>query len=527
MRAGPFLVGLVVMGCEPLQSTGGEEEGPASGAQTALVVSPAGIDFGSVSALSLAGAQQHFTVTNAGELPLAVHGHDEVVALEGSGGAFSIESDPYFELLPGEQRELNIRFRPDTDGVWSGEVRVNYGLESLWLVGEGRAPVLEVTTEAAEPTAFGCVDVGEVMLENVGSLDLTVSGWEIEGAAAWSVDPVAGLTVEPGARFAVPLRFAPDWDGLPGGARDAVLTLVTNDPQQPSLRLRLEGLAYEGELVSDAFVYRPETVADILLVADTEATLGAYVRTRGVEALGPMLDALDEANVNHHIAALTGGDSCPASLPSYASSSRSPNYRSRTVESALVDGVAGDGDGVLLKHASSSLGLSCFDGFLRDGAQLHVVAVAGGPHEGMGTPFALAASLLAGLGDAAPLASEVVVSAVAAAETAACAGASYGAVYIDAALASGGSLVELCQEDWGPGFAALAGVSAASAEGSLSRALEQVPLPSSIEVTVDGTRFTGWTYNGETNAIDFLESEAPPAGSAVIIDYMREVACAE
>ena len=305
-----------------------------------------------------------------------------------------------------------------------------------------------------------------------------------------------------------------------------MLTLVTNDPQQPSLRLRLEGLAYEGELVSDAFVYRPETVADILLVADTEATLGAYVRTRGVEALGPMLDALDEANVNHHMPH-SREDNCPASLPSYASSSRSPNYRSRTVESALLDGVAGDGDGVLLKHASSSLGLACFDGFLREGAQLHVVAVAGGPREGIGTPSALAASLLAGLGDAAPLASEVVVSAVAAAETAACAGASYGAVYIDAALASGGSLVELCQEDWGPGFSALAGVSAASAEGSLSRVLEQVPLPSSIEVTVDGTRFTGWTYNGETNAIDFLESEARFAGSAVVIDYMREVACAE
>ena len=130
------------------------------------------------------------------------------MALEGSGGAFSIESDPYFELLPGEQRELNIRFRPDTDGVWSGEVRVNYGLESLWLVGEGRAPVLEVTTDAAEPTAFGCVDVGEVMLENgEASLSLSPAG-RSKALRAWSVDPVAGLTVEPGARCGAPALCA-------------------------------------------------------------------------------------------------------------------------------------------------------------------------------------------------------------------------------------------------------------------------------------------------------------------------------
>ncbi len=525
MRAGPLLVGLVVVGCEPMQSTGVQEDSEAKGSQTALVVSPAGIDFGSVSALSLAGAQQHFTVTNAGEVPLAVHGHDEVVSLEGAGGVFAIEADPYFELLPGEQRELNIRFRPDTDGVWSGEVRVNYGLETLWLAGEGRAPVIEVNSQSVEPTAFGCVEMGEIMLENRGSLPLAVSGWDLEGAAAWSVDPMEGAVVEPGARLAVPLRFAPGWDGLPGGARDAVLTLATNDPQQPLVRVLLEGLAYEGELVSEAFTYRPETRADILLVADTEATLGAYVRTRGVAALGPLLDALDAANVNHHIAALTGGEGCPASVPFFASSSRSPNYRSRTLESALVEGTSGEGDGELLKHASSSLGLSCFEGFLREGAQLHVVAVAGGPHEGFGPPSLAAAAHLESLEDAAPLAAEVVVSAVAAAEAEACAGASYGAVYIDAALASGGLLVELCQDDWGPGFAALAGVSAASAEGALSRDLEQVPLPSSIEVTVDGAAFAGWTYNEDTNTIEFLETEAPAAGSEVTIDYMRAVAC--
>lgn len=527
MRSGFFVLGLSSVGCEPMQSTGVvEQDGPVGG-QTALVVSPAGIDFGTVSALSPAGAQQHFTVTNAGEVPLAVHGHDEVVALEGEGGVFSIESEPYFELLPGEAREFNIRFRPDSDGLWSGEVRVNYGLETLWLVGEGRAPVLKLSERPVVPTAFGCVSHGELMLENLGSLALEVGGWDLEGADAWSLDPMAGVVVEPEARLAVPLRFAPSWDGLPGGARDAVLTLSTSDPQQPVVRIPLEGLAYEGELVTEAFTYRPETLADILVVADTEATMGAYVRTRGVDALDPLLDALDEANVNHHLAGLTGGDSCPASVPSYASSSRSPNYRRRTVETALAQGTSGEGDGQLLKHASAALGMPCFEGFLREGAQLHVVAIAGGPHEGVAPPPAAAAGYLAGLGDAAPQASEVVVSTVAAAEPEACAGASYGEVYIDAALASGGNLVELCQADWGAGFAALAEVSAASAEGALSRTLEQVPLPSSIEVTVDGEPFSGWTHDPESNAIDFLESEAPAPGSEVVIHYMRAVACSE
>ena len=139
---GLFLV-VLCGACEPLLSARGPGGGDGSLAgEGLLVISPAEIDFGAVSVAADGPGVRSFTVTNAGGSRLTVHGHDEVIDLtEGASEVFTVDAEPYFELEPGEARRLEVTFTAPTEGSWAGQLRVNYGVETVELSGSGRAPV--------------------------------------------------------------------------------------------------------------------------------------------------------------------------------------------------------------------------------------------------------------------------------------------------------------------------------------------------------------------------------------------------
>ena len=521
MRPAFASLALGLAACEPFQTTW--DTGSAEGAsdQQALVVTPAAIDFGTRSAQAPGAATASFTVANAGTTPISVHGHDEVALFEGEGAAFTIDAEPYFELLPGEERAVDVRFTPPTEGSWSGEVRVNYGVETLALSGSGAAPVAMLDVVAPEPVAFGCESVGELRIGNPGSEPLTVLGIDALEPAVWQVASDE-TTVPPGGLARAPITFAPPWTGDPGGPRNTVLTIETNDPQQPRLQVPVQSLVYEGEQVVDRFAYAPDTTADLLFVADTDGVMGLYVE-RSFDALEPLFGALDEGNVAHHAAALTTGDTCPASSPAWVSSETSRYTRARALQAAL-GGPADPTAAALLVHAATALdqqSAGCLAGLLQEGAQLHIVVISGRADDSGESVH----QLISRITDAAPSAGRVVVSAIIATDSAGCGGATYGAGHAEAALETGGVILDLCQSDWTGGFERLAQVSTLAGQGALTRALEQQPLPESITVRVDGATFEGWRWDPTDNAVVFDETTAPDAGSNVELRYMTAVAC--
>ena len=59
----------------------------------------------------------------------------------------------------------------------------------------------------------------------------------------------------------------------------------------------------------------------------------------------------------------------------------------------------------------------------------------------------------------------------------------------------------------------------------VSYPLAEVPVTSTIEVTVEGAPFTLWSYDRARNAVVFDGDAVPALGAEVAIEYVLAVAC--
>lgn len=509
--------------CDPLGPIPARGSETGTYAQDALVVSPGEIDFGTVSVLRQGYATSRFTVTNAGAAPVTVHGQDEVVSDDpASRDAFAVAADPIFQLGPGESQDFLVTFRPSTDATYAGELRINYGIETIELYGVGSAPVASLALTDLSATPVGCTTNGTLTVSNAGSEPLELGAPKVSGADAedFTVGEPDRTRLRSGEELDLSVDFAPSADGH--GLRDATITLPTNDPLRPEASIAVEALGYEGEQVTERFTYAPGVDADWLFVVDTSGVMSAYL-VRARDAMESLVGALDDGKVNLHAAVVSDGATCPTTTPAWVTSDDPRSERVDTLEDGFR-GNGGQGSTTLLDEAASALDEAsggCLDGFLRQDAQLHVVVVAG---SGDASPLTVEAQLAA-LEHAAPDASDVVVSAIIATTSNECAGVDYGAGYADAAVLTGGVIGDLCDENWTDTFAMLANVSILAGQGGLTHELEQLPVVDTLEVKVDGVPWSDWTYDEAANAIVFSDPGAPDAGSTVQISYMAATPC--
>ncbi len=92
-----------------------------------------------------------------------------------------------------------------------------------------------------------------------------------------------------------------------------------------------------------------------------------------------------------------------------------------------------------------------------------------------------------------------------------------GTGYVDAAHATGGLLVSICDTDWSTLMADLASQTQQIA-GAFP--LSEVPIVETLGVTVDGVHVTsGWAYDAEGNAVVFDGAHVPQVGAVVVIAY--------
>ena len=517
---------LALPACEPWgrPSAGGDTGSPPR--DEAVVLSPALLDMGSMQVGVDAPLERRFTIQNVGAEPRTVHGFDEAVWLAGpETEAFRVAADePVMSLGPGETRELVVSFDPPGDGDWVSEIRLNYGLEVLRLRGSGRASTLVARVDEVPSTPVGCARRFDVRIDNAGREPLVLETPTVVGGTDFSLAaPLEGLSVAPGQGFGLAMRFAPGWQVPSDTTRTARLRLPTNDPAQGTVELPLEGFAWAGSEVVESFRFHPRSQVDLLFVADTDGIMSAQV-DKAQAALGPMLAALDAANVSLHAAVVTGASACPVTSPAWVDA-RTTGWQREQRLSDGFDGTSGPGADTLLEHAVAALAQDtsggCLEGFRRAGAALHVVVIAGGPDGGSLT----ADAALEALDAAHPEARESVVSAVIATESTGCGGAAYGAGYAEAALRSGGEIVDLCAVDWSQGFEAVASRSHVGVDGGLSLPVEPAVLLDSVDVTVDGAAWEAWEWDDDATALVFPAATAPLPGSDVEVRYRLGVGC--
>ena len=168
----------------------------------------------------------------------------------------------------------------------------------------------------------------------------------------------------------------------------------------------------------------------------------------------------------------------------------------------------------------------CNEGFLRAGAQLHVIMLSDeceqSPNPGIcGTQWqSYIDRIYAAKGDP----NLVRLSAVAGDYPSGCGGtALFGSGYWESTQITGGTFLSICSDWTNPMSLQLL----ANSSISQSRfALGYTATESSITVTVDGTEHTDWTFDSSTNEV-VMQSNIPASGSTITIEYTELPSCEE
>lgn len=490
-------LGLAV-GCHALGSLPGADTGPDGDGVERVAVSPLELDFGEVEFGEV--VEREFTIHNLGDTTVYVSGQADPY---GDAG-FEVQAPSVAELAPGTDLDVTVRFSPGGDTLAEAQLLVAPADAVVRLSGLGRAPVLQVGDVEAPDVVLGCSGEGTIGVSNTGSRTLT-----LYDATATSA-PFEVLTwpdeLAPGASGEVRFSFTPQ----AGGSAESAVVLTTSDPAG-STSVAVAALGYEGEGVTESFTFSPTDPTDIVFVVDG-STIGPYAsRVNG--AAEAYVDALRAANVDFQLTAVSSGSPCPAS-PVYATRSDTA-LRASTVLSRAFSTGGGTYDDDLLALALAVVDRSgpsgCLEGFRRAGADLEVVLVALGP-SGADLVGELT-SLQAGAGGIVRV--DALVPTTGSCGTRA-------DDYIAIASASGGSSEDVCESDWTAAletFAQLPG-----GVEAVRYPLTELPVPSTITVSVGGVIHTGWTWDEPSNELVF-DSDDFALGAQVDIGYVAAVAC--
>ncbi|MEE2830429.1 MAG: hypothetical protein VX498_14670 [Myxococcota bacterium] len=99
-------------------------------------------------------------------------------------------------------------------------------------------------------------------------------------------------------------------------------------------------------------------------------------------------------------------------------------------------------------------------------------------------------------------------------------GALRGDGYIEASIATGGTVQSICSEDWTETLGRL-GLTSAGLSDRFP--LSDVPVPGSIVVRVSGSQVEGWSYDSVLASVVFEITGIPEAGEEVVVTYLAQV----
>jgi hypothetical protein len=467
----------------------------------AVVVTPAALDFGVLGPGETRVLEA--TIASVGAITLDV----EEIAVAGNGPFTLVDAAP-MTLVPGESVAVTVVFTPAQAGQVDGVLGVrSTDPVTPWvevpLRGDADVPDLQVSSLDVGQIPVGCVREGVLSVQNVGTMDATVSSAAFVGDGAYTVEAVAPQVLAPMDYLLVPARFAPVAVGVASG------TLTVESDSAGGARtgsLRGEGVGVAG--LTERFEVPVDPPTDILFAIDQSGSMDDDAMALA-ENFGAFTRALEVTTTDWRVGIVTLDDGCfnggvlDAATPDLAGE----------VAAAVALGTDAEAtyDERLLQLVSRALVAPCNAGFPRAGALLHAIVVSDEPERSVEDAAAWTWDhWLARIQLAAP---GVVISGVVDQDR--CNAGDRG--YAEAIAATGGERRSLCGAEWADDLAAIADVARTRPRRFV---LAELPDPATIHVTVNGVS-AAWTWDPRGNAVGV---RADP-GAVVVVTYAQEGTC--
>ncbi len=416
-----------------------------------------------------------------------------------------------FILEPEESVVVDVVFSPVFAFENIGRVDIESDdpdefVVSVDLLGEGSVPELRFEPS---PVDFGEVGIGckktlPVDIVSVGTDPLAVGDLSFAGDGRFTLIDTSDLPVviAPGEAIRVEMTVSPsDRTALVG-----TLFSTSND-QRGVVTANVLASGVYGEEITEGFVIPPPGPVDILFAVDQTPSM-LLSQEALIASFSTFIAELSDVVPDWQVGVVTDDDGC---FNSGLLTPLTPDFAAK-FETAVL-GVGGTYSEALLELAAISLSQidGCNAGFARAGAQVHVIVVTD-EYEQSGQDWDVwVDSMATSVADAQRLVVSGIVDL-----TLTCGDPFHAgfAGYGEAADATGGILLDICDPLWPESIRELAGV---STEGFKTLVLGAVPDPASIEVTIDGEGVTTWVFDAGTNAIEFTGDFV--GGEEVTVSY--------
>lgn len=451
---------------------------------------------------------QEIVVTNHGVVDLNVAN----VVVSGTT-AFTLGSTGLVAVLaPGESVKLPVSFTPanpeDAASLTIYSDDPDSPSLAVPLDGEGLLPQLFVSPN---PYSFGdvlvdCRQEQPITLSNLGNATLTVSQVVPVGTGFDLPEIETPFFIEPGENISLALGFTPTTDVSYAGD-----IWISSDSLVESTVATISGAGTYDPNVIDEFWQGdgPWERADIYFYVDQSGSMRDDIANMTANFQG-FIDMLGGLDLDWQVVIATSDSGCNAT-------------GILTPETANVDQLFLDGaDGYAGRYTESGLALAangmkntvpgeCNEGFIRENSKTTLVLVSDEPDQSNG----IWSNYVNEIQFYAPNAA---ITAIVGDVPGGCATADPGTGYYEAAAATQGAFLSICESDWSGYFRAIATLASTGATDRF--VLSSAPDPATITTRVDGDLVTtGWTYDEPGNAVVFDADHLPGSGAHILVDY--------
>ncbi|MCO4743241.1 MAG: hypothetical protein KC912_00540 [Proteobacteria bacterium] len=520
MRALPVLIGLgLLAGCPPSDTGIGQiVDNPR--VTSLFEVEPNLLTFGPLERET--SETQTFTVRNIGDTRIEVR----TVGISGATAFSLIDTVVPMSLEVEEEAIFTVQYDA-ANMVDQGTVTITVdaggeGADTVELVGETEIPVLEVSTVDLGSTKMTCPDLEQpLVIRNVGSAIANVDQILLAAApSGFITDPVLPLTIAPGAFVEFPISMGTDMVAVTDGAA----FVNADDPASPHEVDVLGQVSVGDDPVIDIF-NQPEEIGkiDILFTIDQSCSMEQDIQQL-TASMGTLAAELGSFEADWQAAIVPFFNGCHSG--GYLTKD-TPDLVTAFQDAALHIGQAGADDterGIEMARDAVVDTSGCNAGFIREDSKLAVIMLSDerdqsrAPWEDLvsqvngvvpGTQFhGIVGGPELDLWDF----NEQGIDC-----------AERGEGYIQAVQATGGILLDVCEDNWEGHAEALGEGMGELASGRVFRVSHEA-VPDTVVVYVDGEAVeTGWTYDADRRLVTF--DEPPAGGSSIRVEYTDADAC--
>lgn len=519
----------LLLACQEPEDTAAPTSTEEASPELVVTLDPPAIDFGVV-ALG-APVSREIVVTNAGTGPITLSGATV------DGEDVSIDMSANLLLAPGMSDTVTVTWTPDAPKVLEDtlQVLVSDGTGAFTQVpdpisGTAAGPLMSLSSTSLDfgLVKVGCSGVVPLTITNTGNGDLVISSLTLANDDGLTIterdgeQPVFPWTLVPYGAAQLDLTYTPRDEETYAN----VLRITSDDPSNPDIDLPLLGESVIEAQNSITFEVDPkENITALFAMNEVVASGSGQFHTRFTDALPLFFDALIEHGAPFRVAfTLQTNGTVQGDIP-YIDETYSSAEVVDIVETMAETGM-GDND-YLLEALAQGIENNA-DWLLEESesweeSRLSLIGINSDMEQSTGVWSVFVAEYQAYKEDP----EDIVVHAIGGDVPRGCNGAGgFGEPFepfYNAAAATGGAFLSVCEEDWTTHLTDLA----AAVIGS-----EQVfeltgdPAEWSIEVWIDGAPTTyGWTYDATLHQILFEDDQLP--GTEIRVDYILATECAD